>query len=175
MFDFTKVVDVPKDETKKLVGKKVWYSDSLESLAARVDNDILPGTLVETHDGRTGFPFGVIAEHTDHVVGFYRYVYPCKEENEDASCSDPEVSENSQKYRPFKDKKEVIDCVVSTQLEGTETTKPFAWIRNKKTHDMFLITGYCNKGVFADEFISFFDLLEFYTFVDKTPCGVKVC
>lgn len=71
-------------------------------------------------------------------------------------------------YRPFKNAEE---CWKEMQKH-----KCFGWVRFKnRTEDGYInIEAIKNNGVFFSSFhISFEDVLEYYTFIDGSPFGIK--
>lgn len=168
MIDVEKIIDCNYLDSDIPTGVKVWYADSLVHLAKRVENNILPGILVKVSKDNPNYPFGIRTEHTPEVIVNYRYIYFC--DNKISVDTPPSLSENKEKdackYKPFSSKDEFISYASRIGV---------VWIKHKTTKDMFMVTGYCENGIIADEFIPFDDLFEYYTFLDKSPCGVEIC
>ena len=73
------------------------------------------------------------------------------------------------KYRPFKDAEE---CWAEMQKH-----QPFGWVKDKKTGYYILITSVDNgdyMSLSGNNGWSFYSLMEYYTFADELPFGVKV-
>ena len=68
--------------------------------------------------------------------------------------------------RSFKDEKELI--------EEMNKHTPFGWIQDKYSKSLFCISYTSKNGVSVNGFILSFDnLLEYYTFLDGSICGVS--
>ena len=74
------------------------------------------------------------------------------------------------KYRPFADAKE---CWKEMQKH-----QPFGWVKDKKDGHYALITSFLTneKEVYMDDIsgLSLYTSINYYTFADGTPFGVKV-
>lgn len=74
------------------------------------------------------------------------------------------------KYRPFKDAKE---C-----WKGMEKHQPFGWVKNKKDGHYALITAVddntCGMSLNGNAAWSLSGIMDFFTFADGVPFGVKV-
>lgn len=91
-------------------------------------------------------------------------------------------------YRQFESKEELIDFLYTLKTDILppfsdirpvvwlkNNVVPLVWVKNKKSGELFLITGYCKNGVMIDSFITFEELLNEYVFSDNSPCGVEIC
>lgn len=79
-------------------------------------------------------------------------------------------------YRPFKDTDELIKvwCDKGGKWQKRELTMPHIWVKNKERGSQELIVAY-NGDMFLTEYAQgdMEKLLEWYTFLDGSPCGVE--
>ena len=88
--------------------------------------------------------------------------------------------ENAQKYRPFKNYDEFAEFYFKkyrnrTGLEPIDTgiDNPYIWVKDKECFNSFLIIGVQGGAVWiVDKWYSFEELLEKFSFIDGTECGV---
>lgn len=148
------------DEAKKLVGKKVIYSDNFKEIGTRADMLASfwsrPVTLTEVGDDpRAFFPFALENNSSSQFI---------REVIEDES--DPH-------YEPY----DLSDPAVRDSLRGR-------WIIYTKgdeyTTEEVIIVGFGKQGkdywkvIIGTGEISATELLEYFAFDDGTPCGRKV-
>lgn len=82
------------------------------------------------------------------------------------------------KYRPFKDCKELCDFwYTKTAVNVPSYAMPLIWVKRKYANCTMLITAF-NDDTFPAISVdsvtyTFADLLEEFTFLDGTPCGVE--
>lgn len=75
------------------------------------------------------------------------------------------------KYRPYKNTDEMIeDFKRRAEIATHEMSLPWIWIKSKKDGCRFLISVF---GAVAVDGILFSDLLDEYTYLDGSPCGMK--
>jgi len=82
------------------------------------------------------------------------------------------------KYRPFKDCKELCDFwYTKTAVNVPSYAMPLIWVKRKSANCIMLITAFNNSSfpvVSIDRVTyAFADLLEEFTFLDGSPCGVE--
>lgn len=88
------------------------------------------------------------------------------------------------KYRPFQDTNELIDCWYEKKFPScpgfarfsSVLTAPSIWVRKKNCTAMSdFITSYDGGGVrVCNEYKTFVELFDGYEFLDGSPCGVEV-
>lgn len=75
------------------------------------------------------------------------------------------------KYRPYKDTDEMIeDFKRRAEIATNKMSLPWIWIKSKKDGYRFLLSVF---GAVAVDGITFSDLLDEYTYLDGSPCGMK--
>lgn len=100
-------------------------------------------------------------------------------ENNISNCSmwkpktEPKVKK---KYRPFRDTDELIKvwCDKGGKWQKRELIMPRIWVKHKERGSQELIVAY-NGDMFLTEYAqgNMEKLLEWYTFLDGSPCGVE--
>lgn len=94
-----------------------------------------------------------------------------------------EYYEPKNKYRPFQDTNELIDCWYEKKFPScpgfarfsSVLTAPSIWVRKKNCTAMSdFITSYYGGGVrVCNEYKTFVELFDGYEFLDGSPCGVE--
>lgn len=94
-----------------------------------------------------------------------------------------EYYEPKNKYRPFQDTNELIDCWYEKKFPScpgfarfsSVLTAPSIWVRKKNCTAMSdFITSYDGGGVrVCNEYKTFVELFDGYEFLDGSPCGVE--
>ena len=91
-----------------------------------------------------------------------------------------------EKYRPYQDNNElIIDFTIRATndfYKSLPMTIPFVWIKTKKNEDIVLITRYgrdiknnnTSFVVIDGELYSLEALFNLYTYLDGSPCGIKI-
>lgn len=101
-------------------------------------------------------------EEPDWTQGYYR----------------PAVEQKEKKYRPFKNCKELCDFwYTKTAVNVPSYAMPLIWVKRKFAACTILITAF-NDDTFSAVSVdsvtyTFADLLEEFTFLDGSPCGVE--
>lgn len=79
-------------------------------------------------------------------------------------------------YRPFKDDNELIN-MWDAKLGAfkSDIFLPIIWIKSKATGAKCLVGVFQENGIYTanDMFFDWEKLLELFTFLDGTPCGVE--
>lgn len=80
-------------------------------------------------------------------------------------------------YRPFKSTKELVEVfekIANILPYDYKFFMPFIWIKNKGTGDKELILTFGKHEYYTENSSGDMKaLLDYYTFLDGTPCGVK--
>ena len=104
---------------------------------------------------------------------YYEYFYLIEEPKEE-------------KYRPYQDNNElIVDFTIRATndfYKSLPMTIPFVWIKNKQSEDIVLITRYgrdiknnnTSFVVIDGELYSLEALFNLYTYLDGSPCGIKI-
>ena len=155
-FEVHKVVDSIRNADKYL-HTKVFFSDNLVDLENYVTGKIPQDpAILEDIDDST-FPF--VVENALGETDVWRYIYPC-----------------DSNYRPFESADELVKLwdklVMSTR---PSKTMPLIWVKYKASGTIQMITAFAKDGVeMGAEFMSWGYFFEKMTFLDGTPCGVKI-
>ena len=79
-------------------------------------------------------------------------------------------------YRPFKDDEELMNTW-DAKVGGfkMDLFMPIIWIKSKATGDKLLVGVFQKNGICTanDMYFDWEHLLELFTFLDGTPCGVE--
>lgn len=132
------------DEVK--VGSKGYFADSLGGLRTQVEpgNTELKQLTAVTND----FNMSRFCTGSSAFVFFYLVEEP-----------------QEKKLRPYSSNKEVIKAI--TAKNGV------AWIKNKHSGTIYLIIGVCGYVKTFNDNISMTDLLDDFTYLDGSPCGIE--
>ena len=153
------------DELK--AGDKVLLADNMECLEEKVKCKIEPSVLLEIRPKSESKRFRKASaewyEGQAYALAFL-------------------VSDRTEKmYRPFKDTDELKECF--QKMVGTELNPflvPQIWIKSRtdKSDNGSMILGFAIKMVYIldpePSGCSLEHLLDYYTFMDGTPCGAEL-
>lgn len=82
-----------------------------------------------------------------------------------------EIIGEEPKYRPYKDTDEMVeDFKRRAEITTSEMSLPLIWVKSKKTDFRYLLSDFGTATVDA---VGFSDLLDDYTYLDGSPCGIK--
>ena len=118
-----------------------------------------------TYVSNTNKPFLFISTYNDLIL---TYSDDLKYFNEHSAkeITVEDILNIEETCRSFKDEKELI--------EEMNKHTPFGWIQDKYSKSLFCISYTSKNGVSVNGFILSFDnLLEYYTFLDGSICGVS--
>ena len=118
-----------------------------------------------TYVSNTNKPFLFISTYNDLIL---TYSDDLKYFNEHSAkeITVEDILSIEETCRSFKDEKELI--------EEMNKHTPFGWIQDKYSKSLFCISYTSKNGVSINGFILSFDnLLEYYTFLDGSICGVS--
>lgn len=180
-------------------GDKVIVADTMAELKMYVEQNV--GALeIERIE-----PENYIGRFTTHDTNIWRVHFPLaylveRKENccrcghamcslagtkeKDKKVKTCEYYEPKNKYRPFQDTNELIDCWYEKKFPScpgfarfsSVLTAPSIWVRKKNCTAMSdFITSYDGGGVrVCNEYKTFVELFDGYEFLDGSPCGVEV-
>ena len=154
------------------------------------DNNYALAYLVERKENCTNCKFKLNPECNkskwpEQAVKLFRcddYVPKTKQKAEKHTdynhCEEAMISARLKKhYRPFRDTDELVKvwCDKGGKWQKRELTMPHIWVRNKERGSQELIVAY-NGDMFLTEYAqgNMERLLEWYTFLDGSLCGVEV-
>lgn len=150
------------EEAKKLIGKKVIASDSLQG--------------IEEHNALSTEPCTLCAIDEYKMLS-RRYLTSISTESYQFIR---EVIEDEPSYRPFKSIAELVEywCKNNNNLwQHRNLTIPLIWVKDKNTGHNCLIIEYNKDCVFMngdDVGVSMEELFNEYEFLDGSPIGVVI-
>lgn len=138
-----------RTQNKAVVGKKYIFSDELWVL---VNNPkILQKLSLMDVLSENSMPF---VSSTGYRYQFIR-----------------EIIEEEPKYRPYKNTDEMIeDFKQRAKIATREMSLPLIWVKSKDSDFRYLLSDF---GTVAVDAINFIELLDDYTYLDGSPCGIK--
>lgn len=146
---------------ERLIGKEVYFSNVPLCCIQWANTNCEVGILKEI-DKDDGFPFRVETPHED-IRGFV--------------CIIPKKEELKPEYIPFQDGREFFNSYLSVEsrLEKEDyfLSNHGIWLKDKTSKAYYMVTKIWDIGDDSDE-ISWKELLEYYTFLDGSPCGKEV-
>ena len=145
---------------ESLIGKKVYSGTAPLDCLKRANKDYEVGILREIRKDCL-CPF--LVEVPNGMI--FNYV-----------CIIPKKEEQKSKYVPFQDGREFFNSYLSVEsrLEKKDylLSNHGIWLKCKASKAYYMVTKICDIGD-SDE-ISWEELLEYYTFLDGSPCGKEV-
>ena len=151
------IIDPTSEEAKNAIGKKCYMYDSPTMLLKMANSD---------DDART-------LESIDESD----YPFNDKEFGNEWTCIIVKKEEPKPEYIPFQDGREFFNSYLSVEsrLEKEDyfLSNHGIWLKDKTSKAYYMVTKIWDIGDDSDE-ISWKELLEYYTFLDGSPCGKKV-
>ena len=142
---------------ESLIGKKVYSGTAPLDCLKRANKDYEVGILREIRKDCL-CPF--LVEVPNGMI--FNYV-----------CIIPKKEEQKSKYVPFQDGREFFNSYLSVEsrLEKEDyfLSNHGIWLKDKASKAYYMVTKICDIDD-SDE-ISWEELLEYYTFLDGSPCG----
>ena len=146
---------------ESLIGKKVYSGTAPLDCLKRANKDYEVGILREIRKDCL-CPF--LVEVPNGMI--FNYV-----------CIIPKKEEQKSKYVPFQDGREFFNSYLSVEsrLEKEDyfLSNHGIWLKDKTSKAYYMVTKIWDIGDDSDE-ISWKELLEYYTFLDGSPCGKEV-
>ena len=143
---------------ESLIGKKVYSGTAPLDCLKRANKDYEVGILREIRKDCL-CPF--LVEVPNGMI--FNYV-----------CIIPKKEEQKSKYVPFQDGREFFNSYLSVEsrLEKEDyfLSNHGIWLKDKTSKAYYMVTKIWDIGDDSDE-ISWKELLEYYTFLDGSPCG----
>ena len=150
------IIDPTSEEAKNAIGKKCYMYDSPTMLLKMANSD---------DDART-------LESIDESD----YPFNDKEFGSEWTCIIVK-KEEPKKYVPFENGQEFFNSYLSVEsrLEKEDyfLSNHGIWLKDKTSKAYYMVTKIWDIGDDSDE-ISWKELLEYYTFLDGSPCGKEV-
>ena len=148
------IIDPTSEEAKNAVGKICYFSNSPRNILSDIYcKSAVEGILTNMDDGY----FEVDNE------GYWDCIILKKEE--------------PKKYVPFENGQEFFNSYLSVEsrLEKEDyfLSNHGIWLKDKTSKAYYMVTKIWDIGDDSDE-ISWKELLEYYTFLDGSPCGKEV-
>ncbi len=166
---------------------EVYVGDTVKELKFNVEheNSARRGKLVSVSED-VSFPFKVIMPNG--IEQYFALVYPIPvDETKIIEVNKPVVTDKSvetdepvklveEEYRPCHNMDEFLQVVNFRVLKARPPySMPFVWVKYKASNTRNLVTGYTDSGVeLGATFVSWEHLFSNLTFLDNTPCGVKI-
>ena len=151
------IIDPTSEEAKNAIGKKCYMYDSPTMLLKMANSD---------DDART-------LESIDESD----YPFNDKEFGSEWTCIIVKKEEPNPEYIPFQDGREFFNSYLSVEsrLEKEDyfLSNHGIWLKDKTSKAYYMVTKIWDIGNDSDE-ISWKELLEYYTFLDDSPCGKEV-
>ena len=165
MIEYTRkdIIMDPKDSRlENAIGKKVFSSSDINLVLNRANNDEYEMTLTQVEDVDSE-PFTVM--NTDGTEYDADFIIIKKKEKP------------KPKYVPFKNVTEFLDAYRNApgclNEEDYFLSNHGIWLKDKTSKAYYMVTKIWDIGDDSDE-ISWKELLEYYTFLDGSPCGKEV-
>ena len=151
------IIDPTSEEAKNAIGKKCYMYDSPTMLLKMANSD---------DDART-------LESIDESD----YPFNDKEFGSEWTCIIVKKEEPNPEHIPFQDGREFFNSYLSVEsrLEKEDyfLSNHGIWLKDKTSKAYYMVTKIWDIGNDSDE-ISWKELLEYYTFLDDSPCGKEV-
>ena len=151
------IIDPTSEEAKNAIGKKCYMYDSPTMLLKMANSD---------DDART-------LESIDESD----YPFNDKEFGNEWTCIIVKKEEPKPEYIPFQDGREFFNSYLSVESRLEEEdyflSNHGIWLKDKTSKAYYMVTKIWDIGDDSDE-ISWKELLEYYTFLDGSPCGKEV-
>ena len=150
------IIDPTSEEAKNAIGKKCYMYDSPTMLLKMANSDDGARTLESIDE--SDYPFND------------------KEFGSEWTCIIVK-KEEPKKYVPFENGQEFFNSYLSVEsrLEKEDyfLSNHGIWLKDKTSKAYYMVTKIRDIGDDSDE-ISWKELLEYYTFLDDSPCGKEV-
>lgn len=161
---------------------EVYVGDTVKELKFNVEheNSARRGKLISVSED-VSFPFKVIMPNG--IEQYFALVYPIPvdetkiiEIDKPVELEEEPVKLVEEEYRPCNNMAEFLQVVDKRVLKAIPPySMPFVWVIYKASNTRNLITGYTDDGVeLGATFVSWEHLFANFTFLDITPCGVKI-
>ena len=151
------IIDPTSEEAKNAIGKKCYMYDSPTMLLK----------MANSNDGA----------RTLESIDESDYPFNDKEFGNEWTCIIVKKEEPKPEYIPFQDGREFFNSYLSVEsrLEKEDyfLSNHGIWLKDKTSKAYYMVTKIWDIGDDSDE-ISWKELLEYYTFLDGSPCGKKV-
>lgn len=146
-FDESKIYTMLNADKVK-PGSIGYLADTIAILKEKLADNANPDTLIRVDTENAAYRF--FGVHTSYLM-FYLIEEP--------------------NFRPFKNTEELL----KTLKCSTGLTMPGIWVKDSNdTKSKYLIAGFSSDKVLINDYWrDFSELLERYTFLDGSPCGVK--
>ena len=150
------IIDPTSEEAKNAIGKKCYMYDSPTMLLK----------MANSNDGA----------RTLESIDESDYPFNDKEFGSEWTCIIVK-KEEPKKYVPFENGQEFFNSYLSVEsrLEKEDyfLSNHGIWLKDKTSKAYYMVTKIWDIGDDSDE-ISWKELLEYYTFLDGSPCGKEV-
>ena len=150
------IIDPTSEEAKNAIGKKCYMYDSPTMLLK----------MANSNDGA----------RTLESIDESDYPFNDKEFGSEWTCIIVK-KEEPKKYVPFENGQEFFNSYLSVEsrLEKEDyfLSNHGIWLKDKTSKAYYMVTKIRDIGDDSDE-ISWKELLEYYTFLDDSPCGKEV-
>ena len=150
------IIDPTSEEAKNAIGKKCYMYDSPTMLLK----------MANSNDGA----------RTLESIDESDYPFNDKEFGNEWTCIIVK-KEEPKKYVPFENGQEFFNSYLSVEsrLEKEDyfLSNHGIWLKDKTSKAYYMVTKIWDIGDDSDE-ISWKELLEYYTFLDGSPCGKEV-
>lgn len=159
-FDKTKLYSILNADKVK-VGSKGYFSDNLVELKFDIEFGSISVSTLQSIETNNEFPFTTNSCKSQ----FFYLVEEPKEK----------------KYRPYKNCDEFIADFKKrwrkysgVKFHENAMSLPFIWLKEKCSDDKFLITGIDSTDIIAINNLqySLTGLLDYFTYLDGSPCGI---
>ncbi len=170
-FDKTKVYTaVNAGEVK--IGSKGYAADNLNTLKDVVGDENQLRIIAEIRNEKDQCRFGAIYSSGLACFNYFALFYLVEEPQKE-------------QYRPYENTDEVIEDFKNRFGTNVPSyAEPLIWIKRKEDETKHLITNF-DVNYTADDkalpcvasgtyFIYFDNLLKYYTYLDGSPCGIKI-
>ena len=151
------IIDPTSEEAKNAIGKKCYMYDSPTMLLK----------MANSNDGA----------RTLESIDESDYPFNDKEFGNEWTCIIVKKEEPKPEYIPFQDGREFFNSYLSVEsrLEKEDyfLSNHGIWLKDKTSKAYYMVTKIWDIGDDSDE-ISWKELLEYYTFLDGSPCGKEV-
>ena len=151
------IIDPTSEEAKNAIGKKCYMYDSPTMLLK----------MANSNDGA----------RTLESIDESDYPFNDKEFGSEWTCIIVKKEEPKPEYIPFQDGREFFNSYLSVEsrLEKEDyfLSNHGIWLKDKTSKAYYMVTKIWDIGDDSDE-ISWKELLEYYTFLDGSPCGKEV-
>lgn len=157
---------------------------ALEIERIEPENCIGRFTTHDTNSWRVHFSLAYLVERKENCCRCgHKMCFLAGTKEKDKKVKTCEYYEPKNKYRPFQDTNELIDCWYEKKFPScpgfarfsSVLTAPSIWVRKKNCTAMSdFITSYDGGGVrVCNEYKTFVELFDGYEFLDGSPCGVE--